>query len=64
MKLTDTQIEVFVAKVLHLVRGKRKEYIDQVDNLIGGAFVKCCGLSILSKHVKRSLIPTFLFSSL
>ncbi len=32
--LNDTQIGVFVSKVLHLGPGKRKEYIDQVNNLI------------------------------
>jgi tRNA nucleotidyltransferase (CCA-adding enzyme) len=35
MKLTDTQINIFVNKVLHLGQGKRKEYLKQVDNLIG-----------------------------
>jgi Nrap protein PAP/OAS1-like domain 5 len=35
MMLTDSQINVFVANVLHLGRGKRKEYLDQVDFLIG-----------------------------
>jgi hypothetical protein len=35
MMLTDAQIDVFVSKVLHLGTGKRKEYIDQVDYLIG-----------------------------
>lgn len=34
MMLTDTQIEVFVSKVLKLPPGKRKEYLRQVDNLI------------------------------
>jgi hypothetical protein len=34
MMLNDTQIGVFVSKVLHLGPGKRKEYIDQVNNLI------------------------------
>lgn len=34
MMLTDIQIYVFVSKVLHLGKGKRKEYLDQVDNLI------------------------------
>ena len=35
MMLTDNQINVFVANALHLGRGKRKEYLDQVDFLIG-----------------------------
>jgi len=35
MQLTDTQIHVFVEKVLKLPRGKRQEYLDQVDYLIG-----------------------------
>jgi tRNA nucleotidyltransferase (CCA-adding enzyme) len=35
MMLTDDQISVFVSKVLHLGPGKRKEYLDQVDYLIG-----------------------------
>lgn len=34
MRLTDTQLNVFVSKVLHLGRGKRKEYLKQVDHLI------------------------------
>jgi tRNA nucleotidyltransferase (CCA-adding enzyme) len=34
MMLNDTQIGVFVSKVLHLGPGKRKEYLEQVDNLI------------------------------
>ncbi len=34
MRLTDTQLNVFVSKVLHLGRGKRKELLDQVDHLI------------------------------
>jgi hypothetical protein len=34
MKLTDTQINVFVSKVLHLGKGKRAEFLKQVDNLI------------------------------
>jgi len=34
MQLTDTQINVFVAKVLKLPPGKRKEYLRQVDYLI------------------------------
>jgi hypothetical protein len=34
MMLNDSQIGVFVSKVLHLGPGKRKEYIAQVDNLI------------------------------
>ncbi len=36
MNLTDAQLNTFVSKVLHLGRGKRKEYLDQVDFLIGG----------------------------
>lgn len=35
MQLTDTQINVFVDKVLKLPPGKRQEYLDQVDYLIG-----------------------------
>jgi len=35
MKLTDTQVEYFVSKALKLPQGKRKEYLDQVDFLIG-----------------------------
>lgn len=35
MMLSDDQINVFVSKVLHLGPGKRKEYIGQVDYLIG-----------------------------
>jgi hypothetical protein len=35
MTLTDTQLNVFVSKVLHLGQGKRKEYLAQVDTLIG-----------------------------
>ncbi len=34
MTLTDSQMNVFVTKVLHLGPGKRQEYIDQVDYLI------------------------------
>jgi tRNA nucleotidyltransferase (CCA-adding enzyme) len=34
MKLTDTEINVFVNKVIHLGQGKRKEFLKQVDNLI------------------------------
>ena len=34
MMLTDSQINVFVSKVLHLGPGKRKEFIGQVDYLI------------------------------
>ena len=34
MILTDTQLTVFVSKVLHLGQGKRKEYLTQVDTLI------------------------------
>ncbi len=33
--LTDTQLNVFVTKVLHLGSGKRKDYLAQVDYLIG-----------------------------
>ena len=32
--LSDTQLNVFVSKVLHLGHGKRKEYLTQVDTLI------------------------------
>jgi tRNA nucleotidyltransferase (CCA-adding enzyme) len=32
--LNDSQLGVFVAKVLHLGPGKRKEFVKQVDNLI------------------------------
>ncbi len=35
MNLTDAQLNVFVTNVLHLGRGKRKEFLDQVDTLIG-----------------------------
>ncbi len=35
MTLTDSQINVFVANFLQLGKDKRKEYIDQVDFLIG-----------------------------
>ena len=35
MTLTDDQLNVFVSKVLHLGPGKRKEYIGQVDYLVG-----------------------------
>jgi len=35
MMLTDDQVNVFVSKVLHLGPGKRKEYLGQVDYLIG-----------------------------
>ena len=35
MNLTDTQLNVFVSKVLHLGKGKRKEFLVQVDYLIG-----------------------------
>ena len=35
MKLTDTQIDYFVSKTLRLPQGKRKQYLDQVDFLIG-----------------------------
>ncbi len=34
MKLNDSQINIFVSKVLHLGQGKRKEYLAQVDFLI------------------------------
>jgi hypothetical protein len=34
MKLTDSQLNIFVSKVLHLGQGKRKEYLAQVDFLI------------------------------
>jgi hypothetical protein len=34
MVLNDRQIGFFVSKVLHLGQGKRKEYIEQVNNLI------------------------------
>lgn len=34
MNLTDTQLNYFVSKVLHLGQGKKKEYLDQVDTLI------------------------------
>ena len=34
MTLNDAQLGVFVSKVLHLGPGKRKEFLDQVDNLI------------------------------
>ena len=34
MTLNDAQIGVFVSKVLHLGPGKRKDFLDQVDNLI------------------------------
>jgi len=43
MMLTDTQIKVFVSKVLHLGPGKRKEYIDQVNNLIDSLTKKIAG---------------------
>lgn len=36
MILNDSQLGLFVAKVLHLGPGKRQEFIDQVDNLIEG----------------------------
>jgi tRNA nucleotidyltransferase (CCA-adding enzyme) len=35
MMLTDDQLNAFVSKVLHLGPGKRKEFIGQVDYLIG-----------------------------
>lgn len=35
MMLTDAQMDIFVSKVLHLGTGKRKEFIAQVDYLIG-----------------------------
>src|ERR1700759_4162161 len=34
MMLDDAQLGVFVSRVLHLGPGKRKEFLDQVDNLI------------------------------
>lgn len=34
MRLTDSQLNVFVSKALHLGQGKRKEYLAQVDFLI------------------------------
>lgn len=34
MRLTDSQLNVFVSRVLHLGQGKRKEYLAQVDFLI------------------------------
>ena len=34
MMLSDTQLNIFVSKVLHLGAGKRKEFIAQVDFLI------------------------------
>lgn len=34
MILNDSQIGVFVAKVLHLGKGKREEFVNQVENLI------------------------------
>lgn len=34
MRLTDTQLNIFVSKVLHLGQGERKKYLDQVDHLI------------------------------
>ena len=34
MVFTDSQINVFVSKVLHLGQDKRKEYIKQADFLI------------------------------
>ena len=43
MVLNDTQIGVFVSKVLHLGPGKRKEYIDQVNNLISELTKKISG---------------------
>src|SRR6476659_6501799 len=43
MVLSDSQIRVFVAKVLHLGPGKRKEYIDQVNNLIAQLTKKITG---------------------
>ncbi|HKO97082.1 MAG TPA: CBASS oligonucleotide cyclase [Pyrinomonadaceae bacterium] len=43
MMLNDSQIGVFVAKVLHLGPGKRKEFIDQVNNLIDGLTKKISG---------------------
>lgn len=43
MMLNDSQIGVFVSKVLHLGPGKRKEYIDQVNNLIDALTKKING---------------------
>jgi|SRR5882724_11509993 len=43
MRLNDSQIGVFVSKVLHLGPGKRKEYIDQVNNLIAELTKKITG---------------------
>lgn len=40
MMLNDSQIGIFVSKVLHLGPGKRKEYLAQVDNLIGELTLK------------------------
>lgn len=34
MMLSDSQMDVFISKVLHLGQGKRKEFIGQVDYLI------------------------------
>jgi hypothetical protein len=45
MMLTDTQINVFVSKVLHLGQDKRKEFIKQVDYLIGRLTKKIDGNS-------------------
>src|SRR4051812_15846274 len=35
MMLTDDQLNAFVSKVIHLGPGKRKQFIAQVDYLIG-----------------------------
>lgn len=43
MRLNDSQIGVFVSKVLHLGPGKRKEYIDQVNNLVAELTKKITG---------------------
>lgn len=40
MMLKDSEIGVFVSKVLHLGPGKRKEYLAQVDNLISELTLK------------------------
>jgi len=38
--LKDSEIGVFVSKVLYLGPGKRKEYLAQVDNLISELTLK------------------------
>ena len=45
MMFTDTQINVFVSKVLHLGQDKRKEFIKQVDYLIERLAKKIDGTS-------------------